>query len=459
MILTSMAPSMVAEAIRDLREKAEETRQRTYDYRNDFFLGGDRTKQYLTRHPGEGPTAWAERKERFADTGLTWRAGQALVSALYGHGVKRELLDTGDRETAAFQSILDASKINSKQRMVAQNQVVSGDGFALVAWSDSLNSLRIHSVDPGNIFVEVHPDDAMREQTVIERRANPNRVDSFIYWVWTDEAKTLVDEDGKELDQGDGVFGWQPNPYGVIPYVHWRGMPISESYWGHSPVAACMELHRYANNIRSQVDRLALYQAHSILAISDHNIESTITAGETNALRLSAEGSAQYLAPSAAIGDVEAVYQRSRREAFEISGIPWSIVEGGQAPSGYALTVEYRSMAEVVEDLAVEAKDAELEMLRKLCIIGKVHGLPLPEDPDVQVDLNLEITPEDKDGLRLRDLDDLQAGLMTKRDYLLRHRPDIPPDQIDAYIEQLAAERPAAPAQFGGAAAAEGFVL
>ena len=116
-------------------------------------------------------------------------------------------------------------------------------------------------------------------------------------------------------------------------------------------------------------------------------------------------------------------------------------------------------MAEVVEDLAVEAKDAELEMLRKLCIIGKVHGLPLPEDPDAQVDLNLEITPEDKDGLRLRDLDDLQAGLMTKRDYLLRHRPDIPPDQIDAYIEQLAAERPAAPAQFGGAAAAEGFVL
>jgi len=459
MMWESLAPGLVIQAIKRLREEAEDERQRVYKYRNNFFLGGDRTKEYLVKHPGEGPTAWAERRERFSDTGLTWRSSSALISALYGHIVKREIVGASDSESQIIENVLAASKMQSKQRIIGQNQVVLGDAFGLISWSDLLGSLRIHSVDPGNIFVEVHPDDPMREITVIEQRTDPNDVKKSTYWVWTDEAKILVNEDGKALDQGDGVFGWQPNPYGVIPYVHWRGMPISESYWGHSPVAACMELHRYANNIRSQVDRLALYQAHSILAISDHNIESTITAGETNALRLSAEGSAQYLAPSAAIGDVEAVYQRSRREAFEISGIPWSIVEGGQAPSGYALTVEYRSMAEVVEDLAVEAKDAELEMLRKLCIIGKVHGLPLPEDPDAQVDLNLEITPEDKDGMRLRDLDDLQAGLMTKRDYLLRHRPDIPPDQIDAYIEQLAAERPAAPAQFGGAAAAEGFVL
>lgn len=440
----SLAPKLVIDAIKSLREEAEEKRTKEYERRENVF--GGETNAYLIRHIAESDAAWGERTRRFTDCGIMPRVANTFKAALAGHPIKREITDASEDLQAKIATIMDDSRMDSKQRMIAHDQIVAGDGFDLWAFSDRLGKLIRHSVDPGNIFVEFDEDDPMREWCVIERRIDPNNADRKPwYWVWTAEAKTLVDEDGNPLDQGGGKFGWQKNPYGVIPYTHWRALPLSESYWGMSPVRATTEIHLYCNNLRSQLDRLLLYQAHSTLAISDDLWEAGKTS-ESNAIVLSKDGRAQYLVPGADIPAMETSYERARREAFEVAGIPMNIVAGGEVPSGYALVVESRSMAEVAEDLAVESHAAEVESFTKMCKIGAVHGLGLPEDPEVNIDLQIEVLPFDKDGAQQRDLLDVQSGLMSKRDYVRRYRfqEDTPDEVVDKYLAEIKAEQTAA---------------
>jgi hypothetical protein len=264
----------------------------------------------------------------------------------------------------------------------------------------------------------------------------------------------LVDDNGKALDQGDGKSGWQENPYGIIPYTHWRGLPLSESYYGMSPVGAVVEIHKYCNNLRTQLDRVVLYQAHSLLAIKGR-IDDKLNTGETNAIVLDVDGDAMFLAPNANIDAVRNAYELARTEAFQIAGIPQSIYAGGQVASGYALVVESVPFSISVGDLAIEAHGAEVEDLQKACIIGAKHGLGLPEDPEIHVQMNVNVIPRDADAERQTDMMEVDAGRMLLEDYLKKYRPDIGgDDEIAAYVvrlkEQGAMKVPSLAAPVGG---------
>jgi len=437
----SLAPKAILDSIKDLQEQAEKNRAATYDRHERYFAGSD-TKGDLIRHVNEGGLAWKERQDRFADCGLTRRIAAALISPLAGHDIERTMDDANDAASDALAQVWVDSRIATKQRMIYQNQVVCGDAFAFVSWSDALGLLLVHTVDPGNVFVVPHEDDPMREWTVIERRIDPEDAKKMRYWIWTENARNLINADGVELDQGDGKRGWQANPYNAIPYIHWRGLPVSESYWGSSPISAVVGLHKYANNLRSQHDHVMLYQAHSQLVISDDNVEPKLGTGEANAIVLSKDGTATFLSPGADLPALERAYERAREEAFQIAGIPMSIVKGGEAPSGFALVIEYRSMSEVIEDLAVEAVCAEEDLIRLICTVGKAHGLPLPDDPVPVVDMHLEVLPTDKDAAYQRDLAGLQGTpqTVTLRDFLLRWSGQTE-ETVDGYMEALKAEQ------------------
>lgn len=446
---TSKAPALVLDAVKSLQEEAEKNRTHAYDTRQNCYEGGEKTKPYLIRHPGESATAWTERQQRFTDCGLTRRIAGAFIGALGGHEITRTIVGASDELAAYLAALLQRTRIDSKQRMIYQDQCVSGDGFSLVSYSDRLGELHLHSVDPGNMFVIPDEDDPMRSSLDVERRIDPARAGKFKYWIWNAEVKNLIDDTGKPLDQGGGKFGWQENPYSVSPYTHWRGLPLSESYWGMSPIGAVVEIHKYCNNLRTQLDRVVLYQAHSLLVISG-TMDPKINTGESNALVLDAEGTAAFLAPNANIDAVRGAYELARTEAFQIAGIPQSIYAGGQVASGYALVVESVPFSISVGDLAVEARGSEVEMLRKFCAIGSKHGLALPDDPEVAVDMNISVIPHDKDRERDQDWLEVLGGGWKMADYIRKWRPEI--DDPDAYAAELEATK-AVPA-FGAPAPA-----
>ena len=431
----SLAAAAVLEGINELRKEAERSRTAAYDLRQNCFEGGEKTKLYLVRHVKESDSAWQERNRCFKDCGLANRIASLYIGSLAGHEITRTIEGASDEQNTLLKRMLEVTRIDSKQRMIAQDQVVAGDAFSLVAYSDRLGTLHIHTPAPGEVYVESDPDDPFCERTVVERRVDPNAAGKFIYWIWTVEAKNLIDQDGRELDQGYGKSGWQTNPYGVIPYTHWRGLPLNESYWGRSPIAAVCELHKFCNNLHTQLDKIILYQAFAI-PVFKGNFDPKLVVGEGNALVLpNPDDDFNYVTSDADIEAVRKAYEFARIEAFEVAGIPQSIHSGGKVASGYALEVECVPMSITIGDLAIEAKAAEIETMKKFCLIGAKHGLELPENPEISVDMNIQIFPRDKAADRLADGLDLEAGRMTLEDYIKRNRPDV--KDVPAYVAEL----------------------
>lgn len=463
LIFEILAPNVVAKSIRDAREEADRTRIKVYDKHEAFYIGGagkntdPRTIEWLWKHAAESPVAWTERQRRYTHWGYTGTIGGALVASLTGDTIIREIGKPESREQMALEEVLKQSRWDSGQRMIGQSVVVAGDAFVNINFSTALNRLRLLPVDPGNVFVEVHEDDPTIEKTLVEVRPVDAEGKKIKAWVWQDEQVMLVDQDGRPYDlpwPKVSREGWHTNPYGVIPYVHYRGLPMIGEYWGISPIRDVVELNELLNNRASQSDRVCLMQAHKQLVVSDSaTLGEKLTFGESNALVLGSEGKAELLGSNPeGITVLEGSLLALVERMFEIGGVPISIIRGGSASSGLQLMIEYRRMEEIVNDLKIEYAAAEGEVIRRLCRIGRVHGLPFPENPEVAIDMHTRVVPPDKEADFQRDLLMLNSGLMTRKDFLTKHRPDIPEEQIDAYLAELAVEnmRTPNPLEVGG---------
>lgn len=437
----SRAGQEIAASIKRAKEDAEKQRISAYETAENYYLGN--TKSYLIRHVAEGNNAWFERSARYVDFGLTGVITDAIVSALWGKDIGRTISDDPEsREQVAFDEVYAQSRWAAHQRAVGKHQVLLGDAFALVHWSDRLKRLLMHPVDPANVFVEPHPDDCMTALTVVERRIDPNdEKKEPMYWVWKEVEYCLVDANGRFLDPGTGVADWNANPYGVIPYAHLRGLPLPGSYWGASVVRGCMEFHREINQEASQHGRMITMQAHSQLVVSDHGAEDKLKTGESNAIILSAEGRAEYLAPNANFEAVLKSIETMYAHAFDVSRIPQSVIRGGSAASGYALTVERQMMAELIADLSVEGEAFEQELAKLVCVIGSASGLPLPPDPVVTIDMSRAVVPADKDAEFERDLLLFSSGLLTKEKMVERYVPEVADEDRAQYLAELEAEK------------------
>jgi len=457
MLWDQLSPKILADAIVELRVEAERERIRAYEMRENFY--SRKTQQYLTRHVNEGDKAWQERLHRFTDCGLYPRIANAFTAALYGKPIARKIANASAETNEEFDAIYRAARVDQKQRMWGQNQIVPGDAFVLVSWSDRMGRVNIHSVDPGNIFVQPDPDDPLTEAVVIERRQDPAKPERNVYWIWSRDRFNYIDQDGRELETLWGR-GWTQNPYGRIPYAHLPGLLMSESYWGQSPLDGVLECHRRVNNLRSEEDIDLTYQVHGLLIVATNAAEKELETGPRNTLFLNPGEDAKYIASGADLASMRAAVAAAWEETFAIGGIPISIVRGGEAASGYALTVEYRTMMEIVEDLRITAQAAEEQVGELVCLIAREHNprSPFPEDPRVKIEFDPHAIPRDAQAEREQDRADVLAGWMLIEDYLARWRPELGgPEEIASYVERLRAERMIA--QMPAPAVAEESVL
>ena len=447
-----MPARLVMESIQRLRDEADKKRISTYDTHEDFAIGGDRTKKYLRRHTHEEETDWRERRDDFAHWGYTGRVAHALSSALYGHDVVREIEGGTDAQNEKLRLIYTEARFESGQRLVANSLVTFGDAFVLPSWSSTLDQLMLHVVHPSNIYVETHPDDPYRELTVVEERSNPNKSEKPTFWVWSDDAFCVVDTDGAfaEARDASGVViveaGWNENPYGFIPHVHWRALPMTGEYWGISPIRDVVQLNKEINNRASVLGRTVKAQGFSIPVMRDSSERpgpDQLVFSEAKTINIGdPSGDFFFASPNAPIPAVQGTLTELIDRLFEVAGVPVSIVRGGSANSGYQLAVEYRTMQEIVADIASEAQLAEEDLAWKVCRIVNAHEGGMPDDPTIRVDMGVQIVPTDEGAERDRDLLDVRSGLMSKADYIHKWRPGV--GDPAEYLAEIASERPAA---------------
>lgn len=454
-ILTSMAPALIAASIQKLRDEADgKNRLAAYQLREDVVLG--KTVGKLIRNIGEGAKGFAERQQLFSDCGAVGYCKQRYMGALWGKTITRTIEGGTPEQQERFDAIYKWNRIDHKQRAWGQNQIVYGDMWSLVSWSERWGRTILHSVDPRNMQVIVDPDDPFSAMVTIETRIDPNNPKKKEEHVWTPEAWVVVDQDGRAVEV-NGVAGWRDNPYGVNPYTHAPGVVIAESFWGQSPLDGAIACHLRANNLRSEAEILSRYQIHSQMVIESNQVDDSLTTGPRDYIRVDVGGSLYYAASNAPVEKMVDFYNRAREEVFEIAGIPAEAVRGGSVASGYALEQIFRAMQEIASDLRVSGTAFEEETGNKVCIVENVHnpGSGLKPDMQINVEMPESVIPRDKEAERNVDMMEVDAGRMTLKDYLKKWRPDIGDEAaIDAYIVELAAQKaskaPSLPAAPGG---------
>lgn len=461
----SQAPATIEGNIATLRAAAENARKQSVAEAHNFFYGGNRTKPVLLQYSSdEELNFYRERQKRHAHFGVTGFAGRQLAFGVYGKQVERSMDGATDEQNNALADIYDAASFGSNQIMVGIEQAVVGGVFVCPTFSPLLGRLTLQIATEDNVFVEPHPDDPFDMLSLVETKTNPNRVERPINWIWTAERYKGVDEHGRDVSwkgaDGKEHKDWVENPYKRIPHAYWRGQPMTGSFWGQSLLEDVIQINKWINDELCDFSQIVLHQAWSQGWVRNIAKQGTMKIGIRHWIPLDDGGEVGFAQPNAPISEVFDSIDKMLDRCIQLIGIPASAVRGGSAASGYALEVEFRSMAEIVGMLRTQATVSEERLMRNIVAVAGVHddvykGMPDAGAIDPKIEFDDNFLPRDSIMERTQDLMEMQASppLLTRKDYLRKWRPEIEDDKLDAYLVELDAEKKAkTTASFGGGA-------
>lgn len=419
-----------------------------------LYRGGPTTVQYLMRRPGERDTKWQTRVERFALPNYLAFIVDYLSRGIYGQQVMREYEGGTDEENQLLEDTLELNDVWDLQAEIAQGMVAAGDTWATVKydiWEDRLVVIPIY---PLHIEWEPDPDNPQRIRALAEMRPYLDKDGSqrSLTWVWADDRMAdkswgrVYDEQGNRRKDQEGI-GFDPNPYGVIPYVRWRGLPMIGMQDGLAVVRDLVGLQKLLVQQMSDLVALILYQSHGqpvrIMGVGE-DPNSVVLTGVDSMMTLANGGSFDFAQPGAAINDVLGAIDRTVGMMFECAQLPREAMTGGIAESGVALRIRWQPYIAQTQAARMRAQSAERRLGMVFQAVGNYHGLPFP-DKKLMAQWDESILPTDDVADHAADLADVNnvPRLMTLEDYLMkwRHGVDTPQD-AEAYIAALKAEEP-----------------
>lgn len=458
----SIAEDKIKDGLQTIRNESELRRQTHIAELRAHLAGGDRPRSSLTRFAAEDPDEYQERLAAFSHVGLMGMIGNELSGGVYGRAVKRNITNSPGANDQ-YQKTITQTRLDTNQILIGLDQVGVGNSFVAVQFSPQLNRVVLPIVAMENVFVERIPENPFEMFSLIEQRADPNRPKKIANWIWTTERYRVVDEDGADIPwfgaDGEMHSGWTPNPYGVIPYAHWRGRPWAGEFWGQSLLEDTLQLNKLINNRLSDLSVIIAHQAFSQgwvrnMGTAAAKKENRIAVGPRRFVPLDEGGEMGYAQPDAPITESFSTIEKLMEWCVRLAALPTSVVRDGSAASGYALEVEFRSMKNVVDMLIRQAIGAENRLARCWCAVAGAHpkiyrGIPKYDDAEIAIEFDVDFLPRDrqmeKDSARL----DWQAGLMLTGDYVRQYILPTEKDEakIANYVSLLDAQNAAKAAQ------------
>jgi len=443
MLFEDLTAGMIRAGLAQARRQAVLDKQQDREELEAYYAGGREISSKLIRHPAEDHAEFAQRKARLLYPNYVARLADALIDGVYGDPVTRSIADATDEQLETLQDIWEWNLMPRVQRDIGYGIVVLGDAWVNCTYHERDRIIGVHAVHPDNIAYTTDPDNPNRVIELVETRAEEHIVGSGkevqTHWVWTLDEFGHFDDDGRPMDDGP----WPaPNPYGWIPYVHFRGRPMLGVSDGLSYIRDQITIQRALMNRLSDEDVLCVEQIHGTLVLKGYQ-RANVDHGPRRAITVSPDGDAFYINPNAAIKDLEESIDRLVKMLFETGSVPMSLVSGGTASSGLQLAIEMRPFTRVVESIRAECTASEKDLIRTVCVIGAVHGLGLPEECNPVVEFSDNVLPSDRDGEFQRDLLMYQNGLMLRTDFLARWIDKLGDDQaaIEEYEQQLESEK------------------
>ncbi len=432
------------------REQAE--LDRWYESGKQLTAGKDGD---LMRKPDEDEEDWRQRVARMATVNALARIVDAVGDWIYHESPKRSLNVGRDGESGpddVLQDQMRRMKIRIAERDRGAGQVLRGKAWDCFGWRAKRGpgdpgQITVRSVRRVDVYVEYEPSDPSRPTLLIHRFAVDGKSGMYQYVIWRDADYQSVDGDWKPMPFGE-LPPSGPNPFRMIPFAECRGITVPGTERCISLVRDVIAQQKLILNKISDLDQLVRYQSGDVMVTKGYQ-RNELTKGNTRFINLGTDPNADlfFASPEAKITEALDVIRQHVEWCFQTCGLPVTVLTGEQTESGYALAVRYQQAISLVKKYQERAAVGEEHALRVMCAVGRYGGLPLPEpwSFDPVVEFSDQIFPADRDAQRLADADDVEAGRMTLKDYLRRHRKDIPEDRLDEYITEITAAQAAKP--------------
>ena len=438
---------LTVEMVREVREqlKAQANALRKEEYRTllDFYEGGAAplSDEYVRRHYREEEDAWLARRLNLRGLNITRAIPERIRDALYGRKVERTCEDA--EEDARLKTIYEENQFDNVANQIALEASILGSHVVGPYFDERLGRVAFRTRYLGDVYPWVSEQNAdvlealLVEVVIDDLFTGESFLRGEIYTPW--ETGIFVAADSRtgywELDRSFHPDGDLTNPYGVIPWVHFRGRCPAQSgdWFGLSDIRDVVEVNKFVNELLSIADKNAHDQGWSQLVLINFpdDVEK-VSVGTSKAIRTGEGGDAKYIVPDLKIADFLELIDRLYRWAYESAMVPMAAIRTSeQAKSGIALEIELKPLLDLVAEREKRYRRGEIELMKLTLLVDTVHREGRSFTPEearefmngIACDVQFRggFLPEDPSAELERDLKMLAAGLADPIDLVARY--------------------------------------
>jgi len=380
---------VTVELVRSIREqlKRQADEQRREDYRTllDFYEGGRAAlaDRYVKKHYREEDDAWLARRMRLRGLNISRGVPEKIRDGLYGGKVERTCAD--EAMNARLREIYEVNHFDSVASGIALEASILGSHLVGPYYDERLGRVAFRTRYLGDctpwvseqnaesleaLLVEVVIDDLFSGESFLRAEIyTPTEMGVFraadsrsAYW---------------ELDRSFHPDGELANPYGIIPWVHFRGRVPAQAgdWWGLSDIRDVVEVNKFVNELLSIADKNAHDQGWSQLVLVNFpdDLES-VNVGSARAIRTGEGGDAKYIVPDLKLQEFMELIERLYRWSYETAMVPMAAVRtSSSARSGVALMMEFKPLMDLVKERAKRFRACEIELMKQTALVDTVH--------------------------------------------------------------------------------------
>lgn len=331
----------------------------------------------------------------------------------------------------------DGSDLMAK---IGQSKSVTGDGYIHIHYEapSEINDpfgmypkgrIRLFNIPSGLVFPKYKDGyndsfDALESVTImypVEVNGLLGGVkEKIIRYVYTPETITRY-EDGVE----DFIF---PNPYGVIPIVPFKNLPLVGSMFGQSDLKDLIELNVDYNLKNSDISQILDYNSAPTTVVQGakpHNLEK----GANRVWCVPEKAKVYNLELQSDLGASNSYIDRVRDSIYNVGSMPKLAIGGETAPSnlsGLALQIAFMPLTDLINQKRVQSAKSIVYINKVILKIGIVEKLiDIPEGVEAFDFFTHRIwwgdlLPKDRT-VELEQIQlELKAGLTTREDAMTR---------------------------------------
>ena len=381
--------NVTVEMIRGIREqlKAQADAQRREEYRTllDFYEGGRAplSDRYVKRHYREEDEAWLARRIRLRGLNISRGVPEKIRDGLYGGKVERRCEDA--EMDARLKEIYEANHFDAVASGIALEASILGSHMVGPYYDERLGRVAFRTRYLGDCYPWVSEQNAdtlealLVEVVIDDLFTGESYLRAEIYT--PEEMGVFRAKDSRseywELDRTYHPEGDVTNPYGIIPWVHFRGRVPAQAgdWWGLSDIRDVVEVNKFINELLSIAGKNAHDQGWSQLVLVNFPDDlEQVNVGSARAIRTGEGGDAKYIVPDLKIGEFMELIERLYRWSHETAMVPLAAVRTSEAAkSGVALVMEFKPLIDLVQERAKRFRACEIELMKQTALVDTVH--------------------------------------------------------------------------------------